>query len=77
MDPSLVPRLETLELVWAEDRHPDESLSTMSASRVGDGGATLGLSSVVLGRRNGGEFMPSVIGHLQQLRKSGSRASLW
>ncbi len=77
MNPSLVPRLETLELVWAEDRHPDESLIPMLASRVGNGEATLGLSSVVLGRRSGGEFMPPVIDHLQKLRKSGVRASLW
>ncbi|KAF9027045.1 hypothetical protein BDZ89DRAFT_1161014 [Hymenopellis radicata] len=74
---SLIPQLEALELVWAEDRHPDDSLMTMLSSRVGDGEGTLGLSSVVLGRRNGGEFMPTVIAHLQELRKSGVRASLW
>ncbi|KAF9027049.1 hypothetical protein BDZ89DRAFT_1039741 [Hymenopellis radicata] len=74
---SLIPQLEALELVWAEDRHSDDSLMTMLLSRVGDGEGTSGLSSVVLGRRNRGEFMPAVIAHLQELRKSGVRASLW
>ncbi|KAF9027047.1 hypothetical protein BDZ89DRAFT_1067220 [Hymenopellis radicata] len=57
--------------------HPHDSLMAMLSSRVGDGGGTLGLSSVVLGRRNGCEFMPAVLDHLRELRKSGVRASLW
>ncbi|KAF9032108.1 hypothetical protein BDZ89DRAFT_1063491 [Hymenopellis radicata] len=73
-DRSLIPQLAALELVWAEDRHPDDSLMAMLSSRVGDGE---GLSSVVLGRRNGGEFMPTVLDNLQELRKSGVRAGLW
>ncbi|KAF9014513.1 hypothetical protein BDZ89DRAFT_448108 [Hymenopellis radicata] len=71
----LLPELTSLELVWAEERQPVDTLIPMLTSRGGAGMETL--SSVVLGVRNGGELRGDVLDCMANLRQQGIRATLW
>ncbi|KAF8877220.1 hypothetical protein CPB85DRAFT_1443663 [Mucidula mucida] len=69
---TFLPKLKSLELVWAEDCQPDrELLSALSARADGR------LSSVVLGIRNGGNLGPDVLVCLRGLRQKNVRATRW
>ncbi|KAF8896977.1 hypothetical protein CPB85DRAFT_1458602 [Mucidula mucida] len=69
----LLPKLESLELVWAADCQPSADLVTMLQSKIG-GSA---LKSVVIGVRKGGDLPSQVLDCLRRLREYGIQATLW
>ncbi len=73
MPGGLVPKLKSLELVWAgTECQPSKGLIPMLESRLGGP-----LTSVVLGVRNGGRFRSKILECVRQLRAGGVQASLW
>ncbi|KAF8998053.1 hypothetical protein BDZ89DRAFT_1083453 [Hymenopellis radicata] len=74
----LLPKLTSLELVWAEEHQLVDALIPMLTARGGQGGAGMHtLSSVVLGVRNGGGLRGDVLDCMANLRQQGIRATLW
>lgn len=74
----VLPKLESLELVWSYDAY-EECIMNMVESRVKEpfvyGGAQL--ERIVLGRRNGVDLELSTIERMNFLRKHGLQISLW
>ncbi|KAF8896842.1 hypothetical protein CPB85DRAFT_1328776 [Mucidula mucida] len=69
----ILPKLESLKLVWAADRQPSADLVPMLQSRM----AGSALKSVVLGIRKGGELQFEVLDCMGQMKENGIRATLW